>query len=527
MDWRHACSPRRRFPGEFSHVDQHLHNKVASALRIGRTGKEIAVGEKGAQAKVVMKQISLLASILLGSLAIAGFCADDETTAAHAVDEMRVAKVFVARLDDEMINPVTAQFLVNAIERAEQENGVAVLQIDTPGGLLQSTREIVKRQLTAKVPVIVYVAPQGSRAASAGVFITIAGHIAAMAPATNIGAAHVVDISGNWPTKERLLDNMTSGTFTPIPRPDLGPREVMSEKIMNDTLAWVEALAKFRGKNAAWAKDAVEKSLSVTAEKALELGVIDLIAEDLPDLLKKCNDRVVLLDHKKVKLRTTDAIPVFLELSQRERILSVLANPNFAVLLLLFGLLLLGYEVTHPGLWLPGVAGAVCLLLAAYALQMLPTNYAAFLLILLGVGLLIAEIKFTSYGLLTVAGAICLFFGALALFQQPKPFYGVTVWFIGPVVVSVTLLAAFLVFLVTKAHARHVTVGVESYAGKLAEVVVPLEPKGKVFFNGTYWDAEIVSGKAAKGAQVRVVRVEGIKLIVEPVAGAPENKNPF
>lgn len=440
------------------------------------------------------------------------------TTSATAQREFRFSRILVAELDDEMINPVTAQFLVDAIDRAESENLPVVLQIDTPGGLLQSTREIVKRELSAKVPVIVYVAPNGSRAASAGVFITMAAHIAAMAPSTNIGAAHVVDVTGRWPSRQRLLDAATTAGLVGEPTPLLDPRDVMSEKIMNDTVAWVEALARLRGRNAEWARQAVEQSVSVTAEKALQLGVIDLVVEDLDRLVSALDGRVVSLDGTPVILAPGKVSVERLALSQTQRILNVLANPNVAVMLLLFGLVLLGYELTHPGLWIPGITGAICLLLAALALKMLPTNYAAILLIAVGIGLLIAELKVTSYGLLTLGGAICIFFGALALFQQPKPFYAVTVGVLLPVVLTVTGLTALLLYLVTRAQLHEPAIGIETFIGKTAEVVRPLQPSGKVFFNGTFWDAELRGEMAApRGTKVRIIAVENMKLIVEPL----------
>ncbi len=428
-----------------------------------------------------------------------------------------VQRVLVAKLEDEMINPVTSQFLCDLITRAETERAAVIIQLDTPGGLLQSTREIVKRELTAKVPVIVYVAPQGARAASAGVFITLAAHLAAMAPGTNIGAAHVVDVTGRWPSRDSTLDAMTTVSKLTGTRPALDPQDVMGEKIMNDTLAWVEGIAQIRGRNAEWAREAVEKSVAVTSQRALELNVIDLIATDLNDLLAQLDGRKVVVDATTVTLATKGAIVETVTLSELQRILNILANPNVAVLLLMFGLVLLGYELTHPGLWIPGIAGLICLLLAALALKMLPTNYAAILLIFLGIVLLIAEIKITSYGLLTLGGAICLFFGAIALFQQPKPFIGVTLSFITPLVLTVVLLVSLLVYLVTRSHLHLPAVGMESFVGQTAEVLRPLSPSGKVFFNGTYWDAIWAKEGSPEVRIVRIVGVEGMKLLVEPV----------
>jgi len=461
--------------------------------------------------------IGAVITAALGGFLPGDAVAADTTSSALMKTSPSPRKVFVARLEDEMINPVTAQFLCEAIDRAEAENAVVIIQLDTPGGLLQSTREIVKRELTARVPVVVYVAPPGARAASAGVFITLASHVAAMAPGTNIGAAHVVDVTGSWPVRDRLFDAATTASLVTGARPIVDPREVMSEKIMNDTLAWVEAIAQVRGRNAAWARETVEKSISVTASRAVELHAVDLIAENLDDLLTRLDGRQVQIDSQSRTLHTRGAVVEVLTLSESQRILNVLANPNVALLLLLLGLILLGYEVAHPGVWIPGVTGIICLLLAALALKMLPTNYAAILLILLGIGLLIAEIKITSYGLLTVFGAICIFFGALAMFQQPRPFIGVTLSFIAPLVLVIVGLVLLLVYLVTRSQLRTPATGVESFAGKTAEVIRPLQPEGKVFFNGTYWDA-VWKGVGNPSARVvRIVGMAGMKLIVEPM----------
>lgn len=459
--------------------------------------------------------LGFLAFFVTLAALLSTFCAHASANETTSV----ISNVLLARLEDEMINPVTSQFLCEAIDRGERENALVIIQLDTPGGLLQSTREIVKRELTAKVPVIVFVAPHGARAASAGVFITLASHLAAMAPGTNIGAAHVVDVTGQWPARDRAFDAATSVSLVTGAKPIVDPREVMGEKIMNDTLAWVEAIANLRGRNAQWAREAVEKSVSITAEKAIELGVVDLLANDLEDLLRKIDGRSVALESQTVMLSTHGAVVQALELSQTQRILNVLANPNVALVLLLFGLVLLGYELTHPGLWIPGITGVICLLLAALALKMLPTNYTAILLILLGLALLLAEIKFTSYGLLTLGGAICIFFGALALFQQPEPFIGVSLKFLFPVVGTVVLLMVLLVYLITRAQLSQPQVGMEAFIGEIAEVVRPLQPEGKVFFNGTYWDAVLKEGTGASDArQVRIVGFQNMKLIVEPLS---------
>jgi membrane-bound serine protease (ClpP class) len=471
------------------------------------------------------RQVVLLACIMLG---LAGIGAQ-ETTSTEPADAQTtgaaraaaVGEVIVVKMDDQIINPVTARFIMDAITRGERDNIPVVIELDTPGGLLQSTRELVKRILGSKVPVITFVSPNGSRAASAGVFITMASHVAAMAPGTNIGAAHVVDISGSWPgRRSRSTDDTTTGTTETRPtmrEPD--PSEepnVMSEKVMNDTLAWVEGIARLRGRNADWARDAVERSVSVTAAEALKLNVIDLVAENVTELLKQLDGREVTVQGGSFTLRTANATQVAVELTTRQRILNVLANPNIAYILLLAGFAGLAYEVTHPGLIVPGVGGAVCLLLAAFALQMLPTNYAAILLIIAGLGLIIAEIKFQSYGLLTLGGAACLFFGSLALFDQPGPFIGVSLSVIFAVTASTVVVLGFLVLLVIRVHANRPVMGMSSFVGEIAEVAVPLTPEGKVFYNGAYWDA-VSQEPVARGAKVRILAMDRLRLLVEPL----------
>jgi membrane-bound serine protease (ClpP class) len=483
-----------------------------------------------------MLRLFVLTSIMMTS-ALATY-AQSSTTETVSADKPKVTEgdrvqsreeVVVIKLDDEIINPVTARFIGEGIAEAEKADVPLVIQIDTPGGLLQSTREIVKKILGAKVPVITYVHPSGSRAASAGVFIAYASHIAAMSPSTNIGAAHVVNIGGSWPGRKSKKDDDNTDSSTTATQGrrksddhheqdeyEEETRDVMSEKIMNDTLAWIEGIARLRNRNAEWAKDAVNKSESITAEDALKLNVIDHVAKDIPELLSKIDGTTVPVQGGIYTIKSKGVTSRLVELTTRQRILNVLANPNIAYILLLIGFAGLAYEVTHPGLIIPGVGGAVALLLAAFALQMLPTNYAAVLLIVAGLGLIIAEIKFTSYGLLTFAGAVCLFFGSLALFDSPGPFMGVSLSVIIPVVFTVVGLLALLVYLVIRTHAIKPTVGMVSFVGDIAEVATPINPEGKVFYNGSYWNA-VSTGPLAPGTKVRIVAMDKLRLLVEPI----------
>jgi membrane-bound serine protease (ClpP class) len=453
--------------------------------------------------------------------------ASETTAGAERLPRTR-RTVFVARLDDQIINPVTARFVVDSIARAEAAGVPLILELDTPGGLLQSTRELVKAILGSRVPVITYVYPNGSRAASAGVFIAMASHLAAMAPGTNIGAAHPVGIGGGWPRRDSKGETTSPvslpGTDNPaLPNPaDSIPnaQDIMSEKVMNDTLAWIESIARLRGRNVEWARKAVERSESIIADDAARLNVVDLVAKDLPELLEKIDGRTVTVEGGEFVLATAGASVEYLELNARQRILNVLANPNIAYILLLIGFAGLIYEITHPGLLIPGTVGVICLLLAALALQMLPTNYAAILLILAGIGLIIAEIKITSYGLLTLAGATCLLFGSLALIETQEGFTGVSLNVVLPAVGTLVALLVLLVYLVVRVHSTQVAIGGESFAGQEGEALTDLTPNGKVFFNGTYWDATSSSGVIPKGSRVRVVKMDRLRLfVVRPPSG--------
>lgn len=487
---------------------------------------------------------SILAMMLLGLLTAAlsplrAQVPDSSTTASTTTASAVTAgtatttastPVIVARLDDVSINPVTAKFVLDQIAQAEREGAVLVLQLDTPGGLLQSTRDIVKGLLGSRVPVVTYVAPAGSRAASAGVFITMASHVAAMAPGTHLGAATPVSISGEGQTRrkrdaaarreEALTTSTAASTTGTAARGDdlFGDTDAMSNKILNDTIAWIEAIAEQRGRNASWAREAVAEARSSTADEALRLNVIDLVATDMTDLLRKLDGRrVPVAGGEEMVLRTAGVIPTQVSLSLRQQILNVLANPSVAYVLLLAGLALIYIEITQPGGFLAGVAGVICLLLAAFGLQMLPTNYMAVILIAAGLGMIVAEVKVTSYGLLTVGGAVCLFVGSLLLVDSPPGFARVPMGLIVVVTGVVVLILATLVALVARTHALRPAIGEDSFVGEIAEVVVPLTPEGKVFFNGTYWDA-VSPTPVAQGERVRVMAMDRLRLLVAPLS---------
>lgn len=395
-----------------------------------------------------------------------------------------------------IINPVIVEYMKASLARAEAEKAMAVVfQLDTPGGLVESTREIVKALLNAEVPVVVYVAPSGARAASAGTFITMAGHVAAMAPGTNIGAAHPVSGEG----KDIEGD--------------------MRQKVENDLAAFARSIADKRGRNAEWAEKAVRDSASVTETDASQLKVIDLIAEDVADLLRKLDGRQVTLAGRTVTLQTVGVAVQQHQMSWRQQVLAVVSHPQIALMLLSLGSLGLLIELYNPGLIFPGVIGAIALLLAFYSLQTLPVNYAGLLLIALALIMFILEIKVTSFGMLTVGGVVAMLLGSLMLIDSPEEYLRIPLTTILVVVGTTAALFTFIVGAGARSMRRQPVSGQEGMRGALGKAVTRLDPGGTVFVQGTLWSAQSTS-PIDVGEAVRVVRVEGLKLTVEKVRGA-------
>lgn len=394
---------------------------------------------------------------------------------------------------DGIVNPVMSEFITNGIRDAVKENAEAVvIQLDTPGGLDLSMRDIVKAILSADVPVIVYVAPAGSRAASAGVFITYAAHIAAMAPGTNIGSAHPVAMGG-----EKMDDTMM-------------------KKVENDAVAYIKGIAAKRHRNAEWAEKAVRQSVNVSAEEALKLKVVDLITQDRKILLEAIDGRKIEVLSGERILKTAKAEIKDIEMGLRHRILNAITNPNVAYILMMIGLIGLYFELSNPGLILPGVVGAICLVLAFYAFQTLSVNYAGLLLIGLAVLFFIAEIKVMSYGLLTVAGIIAITLGSLMLFESPLPFMRVSLWVILPVVISITVIFLGAMYYGLKIRQKKPISGAEGLIGDTGVAETDVLNGGKVFVEGEYWDAwsdEPIKG----GEKIKVVELKGLRLKVEKI----------
>lgn len=401
-----------------------------------------------------------------------------------------------------MIGPVSSQFVEECMASANLAGAdLLVIQLDTPGGLLTATRELVKMLLGSQLPVAVYVAPSGSRAGSAGVFITLAAHIAAMAPGTNIGAAHPVSVGIGGG------DDSTS---------------VMNEKIINDTAAFIKTIANQRDRNVAWADSAVRYSVSITETEALQRGVIDLVAPSVEALVDSLDSRVVALSATdSVTLELAGAMIVTHEYNWRDKLLDRLSDPNIAYILFLAGLMGLYFELSNPGLIFPGVVGGISLILAFFAFQTLPINYAGVLLIIFAIILFIVEIKVPSFGLLTIGGVISMVLGSIMLykgeFSPTMPEISVS-WDV--LIPSVLFVAIFFIVVVGKAiqiHKKKATTGTQGIVGEEGEAITRLAPNGKVFIHGEIWKARSAGEKIKAKSQIRVTSVSRLTLTVEQV----------
>jgi membrane-bound serine protease (ClpP class) len=448
-------------------------------------------------------------------------------------------KVQFIELNDDTINPVTAEYIIESIDRAHDQ-GVQclIIKLDTPGGLLSSTRTIVKKMLSAQVPIVVYIAPNGSRAGSAGVFITYASHIAAMAPSTNIGAAHPVQMGmkaprrpTQWNELKELIDDLKGAKG--IKKDGAGDQEndgaedlneenleddddPMSSKILEDTVAFIKAIAHERNRNVEWAVESVVKSKSITSEEALEKGVVDLIANSDEDLLNQLDGRIVNIDGKEITLQTKEAFIDRIGMDSKQRFFNVLANPNIAYFLMILGFYGLLFEVTHPGFGVPGVLGVAFLILAFYSMQTLPTNYAGLALMILGIILLATEVFTPTFGVLTLGGLTCLILGSMLLFDSVDPIMRVSRSLIYSFTLATGAITSFLVYSVMRSQRAKVTSGKEGLIGQIAETRKPISPKrkGKVFVHGEIWNAmsnDIIN----EGENATIVEVNGLTLTVE------------
>jgi len=403
-------------------------------------------------------------------------------------------EVILLKLDG-AINPASATFIERSIEHAADKNAEClIIEMNTPGGLLESTRNIVSAILESKIPIVVYVAPAGAHAGSAGAFITMAAHIAAMAPGTNIGAAHPVDMQGK-------MDS------------------VMGEKVTNDAAAFIRTIAEKRNRNLRWAEDAVRKSQAITETEALDTNVIDLIAKNVDDLLRQIDGKQIETVRGMVTLHTNGARIEQLEMGWAEKMLDTLSDPNIAYILFMLGVYGLMFELYNPGSIFPGIVGVISLVLAFYTMHTLPINYAGLALIIFGIILFLLEIKIVSHGMLAIGGAVSLFLGSIMLIRTSSVLEFVEIsWFV--IVASVAITTFFFVFLLglgLKVQRNKPTTGKEGIIGEIGETLSLLNPEGTVRVQGELWQAETASGKIAKGERVRVVEIQNLKLRVEQV----------
>jgi len=418
----------------------------------------------------MFKRIALITLYLLVVQINAGLCAN---------------KAVIASLEGP-INPGTASFIKRAIEWAHEKKAeVIIIQIDTPGGLATSMKSIVKDIINSKVPVVSYVSPKGAGAASAGVLVTIAAHIAAMAPGTNIGAAHPVNVGGKDMDK------------------------TMTEKVVNDMVSYGRSIAKERNRNEEWIEKAIRQSASITAETALKEQVVDLVTEDIDALLDAIHERKVNIKGETVRINSQDCEKIYYEPSWRDKILITLSDPNIAYILMMIGLAGIYFELSHPGSIFPGVIGGISLILAFYSFQTLPVNYAGLLLIVLAVIFFILEIKVQSYGMLSLGGLISLVLGSIMLFEELR----VSLKLLIPTALTIGAFFVIVAGLAARAMWRKPLTGKEGLLGEIGIAKGPIDKVGKVFVHGEYWNATS-DEPIADGERIKVIGMNGLLLKV-------------
>jgi membrane-bound serine protease (ClpP class) len=424
------------------------------------------------------------------------------------------------------IGPATADYVARGIGKAaEQGADLVILRMDTPGGLDDSMRWIIQEILASPIPVVSFVAPRGARAASAGTYILYASHVAAMAPGTNLGAATPVQIGGGFPgapepeaepdepqgEREDKRDGETAEPERPsAPRPRAG----MEDKIINDAVAYIRSLAQLRERNVEWAERAVTEAASLPAAEALEQHVIDLMAEDVEDLLAKLDGRPITIGGEEVTLRTADREFVALEPDWRTELLGIITNPNVAYILMLIGIYGIIFEFWNPGFVLPGVVGAISLLLALYAFQVLPVNYAGLALIALGIAMMVGEMLMPSFGALGVGGVIAFVVGSIMLMDTDAPGFGISWQLVGGVALAASASLLLLMAVLARSHRGAVITGQEEMLGSRARVLDWQDSAGRVRAHGEIWRARGPAGLSA-GQEVRVIAIDGLTLEVE------------
>jgi membrane-bound serine protease (ClpP class) len=431
------------------------------------------------------------------------------------------------RLDlDGALGVATAEYIIEGIKTAEEEDAaLVIIRMDTPGGLVEPMRDIVQAILGSSVPVVTYVSPGGARADSAGTYILLASHVAAMAPTSHLGAATPVSMFGGGDSDDKSpmdieppgMDGDATGEDDEAEKssPASGSGSAMERKVMNDAIAYIRSLAEAHGRNADWAEDAVVNAATLTAAQALEQNVIDLIAANEDELLKSLNGREVSVNNETVTINTEGVSIKTLEPSWRLKVLNTIASPEITVLLLMIGVYGLLFEGYNPGAVVPGVAGVICLLLAAYALQVLPVNYAGLALIVVGLVLIVAEAFVPSFGALGFGGVAAIIFGSIMMFDSGIPGFGISMTFVIGMALVSGLFLFWLVSYLVKLRRRGAVFGAESIVGGSGEAMLSFTGEGKVWLEGESW-AAISKVPIEKGQQVVVVDLDGLVLQVEP-----------
>ncbi|MDP6436753.1 MAG: nodulation protein NfeD [Gammaproteobacteria bacterium] len=453
----------------------------------------------------MLKQLVMLATFMLAC------------TAQAAAGDALVIRI------DSGIGPASAGFVLEGISKAEDEGyELLIIEMDTPGGLDSAMRDIIKAILASEVPVVSFVSPGGSRAASAGTYILYASHVAAMTPASNLGAATPVQIGGgspqppSFPEPETDEEDETEDEGDEAADAEDMPEDAMKAKMVNDAVAYIKGLAELRGRNEEWAERAVREAVSLTSSEALEQNVIDIVAEDIDDLLAQLDGFELEVDGETVTLATADLDVEYLEPDWRTRLLTIITDPSVAYLLMLagiYGLLLEGY---NPGAMVPGIVGAICLLLALFAFQVLPVNYAGLALILLGVMLMIAEGFAPSFGVLGLGGLAAFVFGSIILMDADVPGFGISQGLIGGIATAAGLLMLGMVYMLMRSRHRPVVSGAEGMIGHTAEALEDFDSDGAVFLDGERWHA-VSTVPVKKGQKVQVIAVRGLIADVKPI----------
>ena len=421
------------------------------------------------------------------------------------------------------IGVATAEYIIDGIEEAEDRGAeLVIIRMDTPGGLVSPMRDIVKAILGSDVPVATYVSPDGARADSAGTYILLASHIAAMAPTTHLGAATPVALGGGWPGDKDGSDDKDDSdddkeSDEKEEKDATEPGSAMDKKVMNDAIAYIRGLAEANGRNADWAEKAVTEAATLTAAEALENNVIDLIATNQAELLQKINGRELKVNNLTVVLETESIEVETLEPSWRIKVLSAIASPEVALLLLMIGIYGLLFEGYNPGAVVPAVAGVICLLLAAYALQVLPVNYAGLALIIVGIVLIVAEAVVPSFGALGIGGIAAFIFGAIMMFDSDIPGFGISLTFVVGLALSAGLFLLWLVSYLVRLRRRGAVSGRASIIGGTGTAMQSFTGKGKVWLEGEAWVA-VSRVPVEQGQEVVVRSMNGLTLEVEPAS---------